>query len=432
MALSTTIDKKQYSGDGTTTAFAFPYPYINQTDLRVKTRTGTGAGTSEVDKSLTTQFTVLPLLDATNGGTVTMLTAPDATTTLVIFRDMSVTQTLDLINDGEMPAESVEKNFDKMVMIMQRMKDQLGRVALLHETDTSLTMHMPYLADRTSSFLGFDASGRFVSLLLATVTPSIVVSAYIATLLDDASASAARATLGVLGAGESAVTAVKTVSQALLSTDGLALCNTSVTAWTATLPLANVGKWSVRVKKVSNDFNPLTVIRAGSDTIVDYTTGLTSTTLDTCGEEVAFISDGTNTIYPHRSIPSFPAGYTPALVGFGTPTIFDMRWIREKNCARLEGRFSTGTSTTTEARLPLPTGLVADASTTGNVVCGVFTLGSVGAVAPVLLRGASQAYIKFGFQAGSLASGNALNGDDIGTNKTMTIAAVVPITGWKG
>jgi hypothetical protein len=123
MTLATTTNRIAYSGNGVTTAFSFPYYFLANGDLVVVLRDSSG---NEVTKTITTHYTVSGAgVDA--GGTVTMLTAPASGESLTIYRDPSRLQSLDLVNNDALPAESVEQAFDKGVMISQRLNDRIDR-----------------------------------------------------------------------------------------------------------------------------------------------------------------------------------------------------------------------------------------------------------------------------------------------------------------
>jgi hypothetical protein len=104
----------------------------------------------------------------------------------------------------------------------------------------------------------------------------------------------------------------KATTYAILITDDVLLADTSGGAWSATLPAANGQIKVIRVKKTTADFSALTIARAGADTISDLSTGLTSTTLNTIGEEVYLVNDGSSIWHVlERRIPSVWTAYTP-------------------------------------------------------------------------------------------------------------------------
>lgn len=201
--LGSTENRKIYQGDGTTTQFAFPYAYLAQADIKVVKRTGT----TETTLTLASDYTVSPISFATGGGTVTLLSTPSASATVAIYRDPDPTQTVDLVQGETIPMEATERVLDKLMMAVQRIRSQLDRGAVLHESDTTMSMVLPFPSDRTGHLLGFDSSGRFVPVSYQSVTYPIswqaitnVSASYSITTDDervvaDASASAFTCTL---------------------------------------------------------------------------------------------------------------------------------------------------------------------------------------------------------------------------------------------
>lgn len=199
MAISTTQNRAAYNGNGVTTAFSFPYAFQAQTDLKViETVIATGVQTT---KALTTDYTISGTTDGQgfypSGGTVTMLTAPASTIRLTIYRDPAATQTVDLVENDPLPAEVLESAYDKAVMLIQRLKDVVGRSLRQPEGDSADIAVLPAKVTRAGKLLQFNATSgdpeavAAADLDLATVTP------FIETLLDDTTAAAARTTLGV-------------------------------------------------------------------------------------------------------------------------------------------------------------------------------------------------------------------------------------------
>lgn len=130
MTLSTLDNRESYSGNGVTTNFSFPNYFLADEDLVVILRVeATGVETTKV---LTTDYTVSGEGNPT-GGTVTMLVAPATGETLTIYRDPAATQELDLVENDNLPAESVEEELDKLTMLVQRLADKLARSAILTE-----------------------------------------------------------------------------------------------------------------------------------------------------------------------------------------------------------------------------------------------------------------------------------------------------------
>lgn len=196
MTISTTANRVTYTGNGATVAFSFPYAFFAQADLVVvETIIATGVQTT---KTLTTHYTISGTTDSlghySSGGTVTAVTAPASTVTWTIYRDPTATQTTDLVENDPMPAESIEAALDYQTMLNQRTRDIAARSLQQPEGDSATIDRLPAKVDRASRYLGFDADGDPTA--LSAPTSTALTTAYSETLLDDADAAAARATLG--------------------------------------------------------------------------------------------------------------------------------------------------------------------------------------------------------------------------------------------
>lgn len=123
MALETTNNRVEYSGNGVTTVFSFPNYFLEEADLKVIIRSALGV---ETLKTLTTHYTVAGEGEEA-GGTVTMLSAPAAGESLIIYRDPAILQDKDFVENDSFPAEQAEEAFDRAAMISQRLSDRLDR-----------------------------------------------------------------------------------------------------------------------------------------------------------------------------------------------------------------------------------------------------------------------------------------------------------------
>lgn len=129
MALETTTNRVEFAGNGVTTAFSFPYYFLAEADLKVIIRSSLGV---ETVKTLTTHYTIVGEgLEA--GGTVTMLVAPAVGESLIIYRDPSILQDKDLVENDSLPAEQVEQALDRAAMVSQRLSERLDRTVGLSD-----------------------------------------------------------------------------------------------------------------------------------------------------------------------------------------------------------------------------------------------------------------------------------------------------------
>lgn len=189
--ISTTTNRITYTGDGATTAFPYTFLILANTDLQViETTIATGVQTL---KTLTTDYTVSGV--GTGSGTVTAVVAPANTVTWTLARAMPRTQTTDYVEGDKFPASTHELALDKLTMIAQEIDTAMIRTLRQPTGDTADIGQLPAKAVRASKFLGFDAEGNP---LATSVTSPGVVSAFMLTVLDDATAAAAATTFGVL------------------------------------------------------------------------------------------------------------------------------------------------------------------------------------------------------------------------------------------
>lgn len=124
MTVSTDTNKVKFAGNGVTVAFSFPNKFFKDTDLEVRLRVD--ATEVETVQTLTTDYTVTGAgLDA--GGTVTMVVAPATGESLIIRRILPLTQESDFVTQDPFPAEVVEEDHDRSVMLSQQLEEKQDR-----------------------------------------------------------------------------------------------------------------------------------------------------------------------------------------------------------------------------------------------------------------------------------------------------------------
>ena len=173
-----------YTGNGVTTVFAYPFKIFEDTDLQVEV--------DGVTQTLTTHYTVSGV-GASGGGNVTFVTAPANAAAVVVSRAMPYVREIDFQDNGDLLAATLDEDNDRAVMLIQQLRQLFNRSLRGPSADVSVS-EMPDAASRASLYLAFDANGDPVA--TAGTTSSIIVSSFIETLLDDANAAAARATIG--------------------------------------------------------------------------------------------------------------------------------------------------------------------------------------------------------------------------------------------
>ena len=166
MTVSTTSNKVTFSANGSTTGCAYNFKIFADADLTVIIRAADG---TETTKTLTTHYTVSGA-GSSSGGNVTFTTGntPANGETVVIKRELAVTQSTDYVANDPFPAASHEDALDRLTMIAQQQTEQIGRSIVFPDTDTAATTIQSSVT-RANKFLGFGSSGE-VAVLSSTAT----------------------------------------------------------------------------------------------------------------------------------------------------------------------------------------------------------------------------------------------------------------------
>ena len=160
MTISTTIIKNSYSGNGSTTAFTYNFKIAINTEIEVIVKTNaTGAESIRSLGSGSTNYGVSGV--GNNSGTVTFVTAPLSTETVVLRRSTAQTQAMDLIDNDPMSAGTIETAHDKAIAISQELQEQLNRSIKISKANTMTSTEFTVSAtDRANKILAFDSSGE--------------------------------------------------------------------------------------------------------------------------------------------------------------------------------------------------------------------------------------------------------------------------------
>jgi hypothetical protein len=138
---------------------------------------------------------------------VTLVATLSSSYKLTIIRDPDILQPADYPANDRFPAATHEEALDRATMIMQRLKDYIDRSFRLSDGDVSgISLILSNLG--AGKLIAVNAAGDGIESIAAADVDLVTVSAYIQTLLNDADAATARATLGlVIGTDVAAMSA---------------------------------------------------------------------------------------------------------------------------------------------------------------------------------------------------------------------------------
>ncbi len=167
MSLSSETARNDYDANGTTLTYAYTFKILDDDDIKVVVRLdSTGA---ETTLTKTTHYTVTGVDEDSGGNVVFVNGAFDWITGgyvetgyhISFVRDMDFKQELDLRNQGAYYPEYIEEQFDKLVMMLQQVKEvaeRATRVPVTEATSAEATV-LPAATQRVSTSFGYDASG---------------------------------------------------------------------------------------------------------------------------------------------------------------------------------------------------------------------------------------------------------------------------------
>ena len=206
MTISTTTIKNSFAGNNSTSAFTYTFKIAAASEMQVIIRSSAGV---ETIKTITTHYTVSGVGNS-GGGTVTFTAGniPATGETVVLRRVTAQTQTMDLIDNDPMSAETIETAHDKSIALIQELQEQLNRSIKVSRTATITT---PEITDdasaRAGKLLGFDATGNALD---ATIDGSgVAVSATNAANSATAAANSATAAASSATAAQTAQAAAE-------------------------------------------------------------------------------------------------------------------------------------------------------------------------------------------------------------------------------
>jgi hypothetical protein len=178
-----------YTANGVTTVFPYSFRILQSDDLSVIV-----AGVEQ-----SSGYTVSGVGDS-GGGNVTFTSAPANGSAVVIARDVSYDRDTDYQRNGSFDEETVDADFDRAVMQVQQVKDITDRSPKLPVGDGLAGEDFEFPAAVADGVIKWNAGASALEAVAfaGILDDEVPVSVFMATVLDDATAADARATLGIV------------------------------------------------------------------------------------------------------------------------------------------------------------------------------------------------------------------------------------------
>lgn len=180
--------------NGVTTLFGFDFQLLDAADLQVS-----------LDGAVQSTGFSIAGIGVQSGGSITFAVAPASNVLVEIQRLIPLARSIDYQLNGDLPSDQVDRDFDRLWQALQDAAYFAGLTVGLPAGDTAAPVILPSVANRANTFFAFDSLGQAIA---ALGVPSVPVTAFAATLLDDMNAAGARATLGLGSAATESVVPV--------------------------------------------------------------------------------------------------------------------------------------------------------------------------------------------------------------------------------
>ena len=169
------------------TTISLDFYFVNNADIEVY-KSG-----SETPLILTTDYTLAGAGSLAADGVVTLVVAADGVDSYSVYLVVPLERSTDMQSRGAFLSNPFNSEIDRLWQAMQGVRAKVDRA--LQISKTSEIPEVVSVVPKT--YLYFDASGNLTTIAGAVL--SVPVSTFMATVLDDVDAAAARATLGAAG-----------------------------------------------------------------------------------------------------------------------------------------------------------------------------------------------------------------------------------------
>lgn len=180
----------QINATGGETSLAFDFAISDEDHIKIiRTRSGVDA-----TLAITTDYTVpLASINDEDGGTITLVSPALSGDRYTLLLNVPYERVTDFSQAGDFLADALNLQLDLLTQQNQQIVRDLGRSAKLPESSTITSLDLP--TPEASALIGWNSAADELQNYAGSAT-SVPVSTFMATVLDDASASEARTTLG--------------------------------------------------------------------------------------------------------------------------------------------------------------------------------------------------------------------------------------------
>ncbi|HWL54274.1 MAG TPA: hypothetical protein VNQ90_17675 [Chthoniobacteraceae bacterium] len=157
MSVQSDISSIQYTGNGSA-ATPYPVPFVFHEAVHLKAVVVAEDGTQD-ELALGTDYVVAGVGSKT-GGSVTTLAPVPTTRKLTIYREVPVVQQSKFVENGPMPASTIERGLDDLTMIAQQLSRRVARSFRLSDSSPPLDPMMELTSGDTGVMVMGD-DGKF-------------------------------------------------------------------------------------------------------------------------------------------------------------------------------------------------------------------------------------------------------------------------------
>lgn len=171
MTISSATFRQIFVGDGSNRTFALPFSYpgspytLATTEVEVWTRDETTTPATEVKKTIVTDYVI-------TGTNVVFVTAPVNLLKVMLRRRVPLTQLLDLLVNGSPAPDDQEGAYDRNVMAIQQLNEELNRSLKLQKTSSQTPPNWPDLGTALQA-LRINAAGTGLEFYTTAAASSI-------------------------------------------------------------------------------------------------------------------------------------------------------------------------------------------------------------------------------------------------------------------